>query len=684
MALAIPLTVMSSSTAFAETADWAEWESLSGSGGNYTTTMQLPAGGFPAASVTSNSRAGSVGVISGASTWLSEATPPGEIYGSSRNKPYLNLRPKADRAGVPSVTTYTFEHPTPATGWAFVLGDIDADQVTVSAKGPDGQELDVADLGFQDVFNYCDADASPSCTGGDLPTWDPATATLTGNDTATDTNGASGWFQPTASIKSLTFEFEWRAGFPVYQAWFASLARDIAGTVTGPDVESVTGSTLTLYGPDGTELATTNPAEDGSYSFPGYTASDGYSVEITPPSGYLMDESAGEAGQRERPADLGDEDDLDVDFALRAIVPVEVSGHVFDEDGNPLRNVEVTLTDGQTYTTTTDSNGFYVFDEVQPDDYTFDVTPPDGYAVISEPQDITVPPDSEDPLRDNDFVLGQLPSLSGSVTAGGDPVSNVTVEITGPGGFSASTTTDAEGNYSFDGLEPGDYTVTIVVPEGYQVDGEDELSATVDDADVTDVDFELFRPGSLGGMVVDDAGDPVPGVTIEVTGPDGPVTLTTDDEGNYYLDDLPPGEYNVVITAPDGFTVDGEDEYTITITEAGESELDLDFRVVPEDTGGDETGGDETGGDETGGDETGGDESGTDSGDDGGAADGSDESGADEGGADEGGAENGGGGDLPDTGAADLPLIGIGLLLLFGGAIAVTLSARRTSSPSSR
>jgi hypothetical protein len=177
--------------AAAETAGWAEWGSLEGSAGNYTTTMQLPAGGFPEATMTSDSRGG-VGIISGASNWLSADTPPGAVYGSSRNEPYINLRPRADRAGAPSTTTYTFDTPTPSGGWAFVLGDIDADEVVVTAKGPDGQELSVDELGFQDVFNYCDAAGSPSCTGGDLPSWDPATQTLTGNDEAADTEGASG------------------------------------------------------------------------------------------------------------------------------------------------------------------------------------------------------------------------------------------------------------------------------------------------------------------------------------------------------------------------------------------------------------------------------------------------------------------------------------------------------------
>ncbi|GAA4370519.1 hypothetical protein GCM10023152_09790 [Agromyces bauzanensis] len=68
------------------------------------------------AAVSSDSRAGQVGVISGASTWLSEGTPVGAKYGSSRDEPYLNLRPKADSETAPSTTTYSFPTPTPTSG----------------------------------------------------------------------------------------------------------------------------------------------------------------------------------------------------------------------------------------------------------------------------------------------------------------------------------------------------------------------------------------------------------------------------------------------------------------------------------------------------------------------------------------------------------------------------------------
>lgn len=565
------------------TPGWASWEPLSGSSGGYTTTMQLPAGGFPAASVTSDSRRGQVGVQSGGSIWLGEATPPGAVFGGSQDQPYLNLRPRADTSTVPLTTTYTFERPAPPGSWAFVLGDIDADRAVVIARGSDGQLLTGAELGWQGGFNYCAVTPSPSCTGdsGDIATWDPVTGEVIGNAAGIDTSGASGWFMPTVPVTSLTIYFFQRSGFPVYQTWFASLARDVSGTVVHDTEGPIGDATLTLFGPDGTALATTTSAGDGTYSFPGYAAADGYTVEMRPPApppggpGYIA------VGTFRLPADLSETDATGVDFLLRDIVPVPVSGVVTTTDGTPVPGATVTLTDsdGTERSAVSDSTGAYVIDDVPVGDHSFTVVPPDGYGVLSVPEPLTVPPGSEEPITDQDVVLQQQASVSGAVTAGGAPVPGAVVTITGPGG-TASTGTAADGSYSFDLLPPGDYTVTLEVPFGYTADGPSVREVTVGTDDVTGVDFALHRPGSIGGIVTDTAGDPVPGVTITVGGPDGSADVVTGPDGAYYLGQLPAGGYTITMTVPEGYTA-GITERSTTITAAGENRLDEDFLLTP-------------------------------------------------------------------------------------------------------
>lgn len=584
--LAVLLLLTPALTARAETtAGWASWDPLDGSAGSFSTTMQLPAVGFPSATVSSDSRGGQVGVQSGRSAWLSAATPPGEIFGSSRDQPYLNLRPRVDNATSPSTTTYTFEQPAPPGSWAFVLGDIDADRAVVIARGPDGELLTGAELGWQGGFNYCVAAGSPSCTGDadDIASWDPVSGEVAGNEAGVDTSGAAGWFMPTVPISSLTIYFFQRSGFPVYQTWFASLARDISGTVTHADDGPLAGATLTLTDAEGMVVATTTSSADGSYRFDGIAATSGYTVEVRAPGappgepGYIVE------GPARLPADLSVTDAVDVDFLVRDIVPVAVSGHVTTTDGEPVPGAVVTLTgtDGGVLTAVSDSSGAYVFDEVPVGEHTFTVEPPAGYSEVSVPDPIEIPAGSEEPFVDQDVVLQQAVSLSGSVTAGDQPVPGTSVTISGPGGTMTTTLTGADGGYTFDMLPPGDYEVSMEVPFGYTADGPTRQAVSIDDADITDVDFTIQRPGAIGGAITDQDGDPIAGVTVTLTSADGEVTATTDAAGIYLFDGTPSGDYTVEITVPDGYEA-AITTQTATITTAGEQRLGLDFALVAE------------------------------------------------------------------------------------------------------
>lgn len=352
---------------------YATW-TFAGTGGAYTGTVTL-APGYPVAAFTSTSRSGSVGPQSGAATWLPAGSPIGAVFGSSANREYLNLRPAADNVGAPSTTTYTFAEPIPAGSWAFAVGDIDADRVTVAATDTDGNPVAVGGLGFQGSFNYCDATPRASTCSGvvapyDLPVWDPATATLVGN--VANTSGASGWFRPTVALSSLTLTFTYVSGQPVYQTWFAALTRSITGSVT-LDAAPRGGVELVLTGLDGTALATTTTDADGTYAFDGFAAVAGYTVTMTTPDGLEP------IGTTSRPADLSTADAV-ADFALGTPAPATfpVSGVVTDADNNPVGGATVTLTDAGSApvaSTTTDAAGRYTFTEVPAGTYTLNVAP---------------------------------------------------------------------------------------------------------------------------------------------------------------------------------------------------------------------------------------------------------------------------------------------------------------------
>jgi len=389
--------------ASAATAGWAQWGPLTGGGGAWASTVQLPAPGFPAAAMTSTSRANAQ-IPTGASTFLRAATPPGAVYGSSQNNSYVTLRPAQESPSIPSVTTYTFASPTPQAGWAVVLGDIDADRVTVSATAADGAAVPSADIDrwFEGAFN-----ATPS--GTDVPIWDAATSTLTGNALAADTEGASGWFEPDVSLATLTFTFEARSGAPVYQTWFASRAQEVGGTLSDVSTGATCGpggTGLTLSSPAGA-VASTTAGPDGTYSFGDVALRSDWTVTVTPPAGCTVVDGATIAVDSTGPeGDDASRGDASLDAV--AVVAVEVGGSVVDGDGDPLPSVDVTVTrpDGSTAVDSTDADGSWTVPENPVGEgYAVEVEVPQGYepgpdGVVRE--GLTVTADGLPPL---DFVL---------------------------------------------------------------------------------------------------------------------------------------------------------------------------------------------------------------------------------------------------------------------------------------
>lgn len=203
-------------TALAATpGSYSEWN-VSGDSG----TVTIHGEGFPRGVISSNST--SLVAPSGKSTFLNGSTPFGQEFGSSRDRGYLVFRTASGKA--PSTTTITFDSLTPAGGWGFVLGDIDADKAKVTATGDDGKTLATADLGWKGAFNYCEGSPLPPVCGGktdsDKPTWDEADSTLRGH--VNDTNGASGWFMPNKPVKKLTIVYSVLSGIPVGQLWIAA------------------------------------------------------------------------------------------------------------------------------------------------------------------------------------------------------------------------------------------------------------------------------------------------------------------------------------------------------------------------------------------------------------------------------------------------------------------------------
>lgn len=275
----------------------------------------------------------------------------------------------------------------------------------------------------------------------------------------------------------------------------------------------------------------------------------------------------------------------------------------FDSAGNPVH-----------LTAVTDGTGRYVFAGIRPSDATgYTVSQPSAPVGTIDGRDKE---GTVGGVAGNDVISGIVVTsgvtgqnynfgevvpntLSGSVwndttgdglfQAGEPPIAGVTVTLTGTNDLGAAVSiavvTDADGNYSFSGLRPGTYTVTETQPAAF-ADGPERVGTaggTTPSNDViaaivlvsgTTASAYLFAErdtsptgyGTVAGTVWKDPNRDgqhnatetggVPGVTIQLTRPDGTVvaTTTTDASGHYSFAGFPTGDYLIKQVQPAGWT----------------------------------------------------------------------------------------------------------------------------------
>ncbi len=370
---------------------------------------------------------------------------------------------------------------------------------------------------------------------------------------------------------------------------------------------------LMLFDDGGSLIDSVLTGLDGNYQFDDVVAGD-YSV--------LVDASTLPAGYSQTFDTDGLETPGEVSFAVVAgevaygiIFGYQGPGGVYggvlhDQDlsGNPspddmgIANVRVTLLDAQGDVVTDMLTGEY-------GDFYFDNLPPGDYSVALDPSTL---PENHTQVWDYDGL--ETPHGAAFTVEAGLPVEDVTFGYQGPGGVYGGvfhdqdlsgnpspddmgianvrvTLLDAQGDvvtdmltgeygdFYFDNLPPGDYSVALdpsTLPENHtQVWDYDGLETPHGAAftvqaglSVEDVTFGYQGPGGVYGGIYDDQdldGNPSPAdmgiANVRVTLLDAQGDVVTDmltgEYGDFYFDNLPPGDYSVALdpsTLPENHT----------------------------------------------------------------------------------------------------------------------------------
>jgi len=145
--------------------------------------------------------------------WLGTGTPFGAVFGSSKAKQYIEVGENAYGATNRTTTTIKFASEVPAGLLGIAIGDLDVDQMVITAKGGDGSTLSGAHLlgsARKVGFNFCNVKSSkPNNCARDtaVPNLLPGRRGGTMKGNGTSTGGSTGWIRPDQPVKSITLTF---------------------------------------------------------------------------------------------------------------------------------------------------------------------------------------------------------------------------------------------------------------------------------------------------------------------------------------------------------------------------------------------------------------------------------------------------------------------------------------------
>jgi photosystem II stability/assembly factor-like uncharacterized protein len=336
---------------------------------------------------------------------------------------------------------------------------------------------------------------------------------------------------PTSYSAVLFFNAEsgWAAGYSgIYRRGAVQTpppaTYSISGRVTDGAGASILGATITLAG---SRSAVIQTSADGSYSFNGlpvgsYTVTPGSnSHSFNPPTVAFNNLSGNQTAN-----------------FVGTPALFNISGRVRDASGNGINGATVALSGSRSATTQTDANGGYSFAQlVAGGNYT--VTPSINNLLFSP---VNASFNNLRAAQVADFVGAPVMlTINGRVSdQSGNPLNGATITLSGA--QSATTTTDAGGNYSFANLPAGANYIITPSRVNYTFASPSAAFNSLSANGTANFSATLNLHG-IGGQVIEN-GSALSGVTITLSGSQS-ATTTTDASGRYSFNLPAGGNYTV-------------------------------------------------------------------------------------------------------------------------------------------
>ena len=284
-------------------------------------------------------------------------------------------------------------------------------------------------------------------------------------------------------------------------------------------------------------------------------------------SGYVTEyyDNASDAQQATKlTLDAANPSETGIDFALDKFGG-SIAGVVRDDNGAPIADVRVLAWANTTPSPGRMPGGFGRAVTAADGSYLIEGLPQGEYHVraeargfigefydgVSDLASATTVSVATQPVTGIDFALGSGGSISGTITDedSGDPLAHAFVKVRAANHrFERGARTDANGQYTVDGLPDDDYIVFAAahrhLGEFYDDAQDPQQAATVNvsgAADVTGIDFELaaapIGPRPFRGRVIARGGGAPDFVIVEALNPEtgARISTTTDERGSFEL-----------------------------------------------------------------------------------------------------------------------------------------------------